>query len=195
LLPETSVDRDAPYWDLVTTIRNVSGRDALEYGHFFACYTPLNGGRSFWFWDQSGQLVRFADRGVNHLDGYIVHPEAYFLTQGAIPHFPRGGGKIVGRWHDPVMVSHASPAGWRSVILIEAKHAASLAQGMQGVAMDYVLFPGPDQSTFASGAEFAAHIRHVMLKSPELPGTKQLEELWSDFRQSHTAIHNRAVRH
>ena len=47
LLPETASDRNAPYWDLVTTIKNASGRDALEYGHFFACYTPLNRGRSF----------------------------------------------------------------------------------------------------------------------------------------------------
>ncbi|HJQ82237.1 MAG TPA: hypothetical protein VJ828_19905, partial [Lacipirellulaceae bacterium] len=93
------------------------------------------------------------------------------------------------------MVSHASPAGWRSVIMIEAKYAASLAQGIDGEAMDYVLFPGPDQSVFANGAEFSTHIRHVMLKSPELLGMKQLEELWSDFQHSHTAIHDRAAEH
>ena len=139
--------------------------------------------------------MRFADRGVSHLNGYIVHPEAYFLTTGSIPHCPRGGGKFVGQWHYPVMVSHASPAGWRSVIMIEAKYAASLAQGIDGEAMDYVLFPGPDQSMFANGAEFSAHIRHVMLKTPKLPDTNRLEDLWADFQQSHAAIRKRVAEH
>jgi hypothetical protein len=188
LLPPSTGDPDAPYWDVVTTIRNVSGRDVEEYGHFFACYTPLNRGRSFWYWDEAGELVRFADRGVMHLDGYVAHPQAYFLKNGAIPHCPRGGGKVVGRWHRPVMVSHASPAGWRSVIFIEAKHAASLAQGIEGGAMDYVLFPGPDQQTFAAGSEFSTHVRHVMLKSPELPAVSRLEELWDDFQKAHRTI-------
>jgi hypothetical protein len=195
LLPDSTSDRNAPHVDIVTTIRNASDRDVEEYGHFFACYTPLNRGRSFWFWDESGQLVRFADRGVGHLDGYIAHPQAYFRSQGAIPNCPRGDGKLVGHWHQPVMVSHASPAGWRSVIMIEAEHAASLAQGMEGGAMDYVLFPGPDQNTFANGAEFATHIRHTMLMSPDLPHKERLEELWNEFQNSHQAIHHQAARH
>jgi hypothetical protein len=188
------VPTDAPYWDLVTTIRNTSGRDVEEYGQFFACYTRLNRGRSFWYWDESGDLVLFSDRGVGHLDGYIAHPGAFFLQHSAIPHCPRGGGKIVGRWRKPLILSHASPAGWRSVIMIEPQFAASLAQGIQGGAMDYILFPGPDKRTFADGAEFSAHIRHVMLKSPEVPGTQQLQRLWDDFQRSHKAIHERSSR-
>jgi hypothetical protein len=183
-----AIDSDAPHWDLVTTIRNDSGREAEEYGQFFACYTPLNRGRSFWFWDESSELVRFADRGVGHLDGFIAHPQAYFLDEGAIPHCPRGGGKIVGRWRQPLMVSQASHAGWRSVIMIEPQYAGALAQGIHGVAMDYILFPGPDQRACANGAEFSAHIRHVMLKSPELPAAEPLHELWNEFQRSHDEI-------
>ena len=189
-----SVAGDAPYWDLVTSIRNVSGRDVEEYGQFFACYTRMNRGRSFWYWDESNKLVLFSDRGVGHLDGYIAHPHAYFLDQGAVPHCPRGGGKIVGRWRKPVMVSHASPAGWRSVIMIEPDYAAALAQGIHGVAMDYILFPGPDQRTFAEDADFSAHVRHVMLKSQPLPTVQRLEELWDAFQQSHVAIRERAAK-
>jgi hypothetical protein len=182
----------APHWDVVTRVRNVSGQDVEEYGQFFASYTPVNRHGSFWFWDESGELVKFADRGVRHLDGYVVHPEAYFLPQGAIPHCPRGGGKIVGKWRRPLMTSNPSPAGWRSVIMIEAERAASLAQGIEGRAMDYILFPGPNQTSFADGAEFSAHIRHVMLKSPELPTRRQLDSLWDKFEQSHEATRRRA---
>ena len=188
-----SVDSDAPYWDLVTTIRNISGHDVEEYGHFFASYTKLNRRRSFWYWDESGELVLFSDRGVSHLDGYIAHPRAYFLAQDAVPHCPRGGGKLVGRWKKPVMVSHASPAGWRSIIMIEPQFASALAQGIDGVAMDYILFPSPDERSFADDAQFATHIRHVMLRSPELPTMQRLEELWTDFERSHAATHDRAA--
>jgi hypothetical protein len=189
-----SNEDNALYWDLVTTIRNKTGKEVEEYGQFFACYTPLNRGRSFWYWDESGELVRFADRGVGHLDGYIAHPAAYFAKDGAIPHCPRGGGKVVARWHKPVMVSQASPAGWRSVILLEAASAAALTQGIEGGAMDYILFPASAERRFAAGAEFSVHIRHVMLKSPELPAVRRLEELWSDFESSHAATKDRAAR-
>lgn len=178
----------APYWDLVTTIRNASGRDLEEYGQFFACYTQSNRDRSFWYWDESGELVRFADRGVRHLDGFVANPTAYFVNEGAIPHCPRGGGKIVGRWLKPVMVSQSSPAGWRSIILLEAASTAAITQGLEGRAMDYILFPSPEVRTLANGAEFSVHVRHVMLKSPKLPTTQQLEELWTDFERSHAAI-------
>jgi len=178
----------------VTTIRNASNRDVDEYGQFFACYTPLNRGRSFWYWDASGKLMLFAERRVSHLDGYIAHPRAYFGEQGAIPHCPRGGGKIVGQWRHPVIVSHASPAGWRSVILLEAAHTSALTQGIQGGAMDYILFPAPGKRTFANGAVFSAHIRHILLKSPELPSVERLEEFWDEFVLSHSATRNLAAR-
>jgi hypothetical protein len=187
-------DADEPYWDVMTTIRNVLGRDVEEYGHFFACYTRMNDHRSFWYWDESDKLVRFADRGVGHLDGYIAPPGAYFAKQGAVPHCPRGGGKIVGRWRWPVMVSHTSAAGWRSVVMIEARYAAALTQGIEGKAMDYILFPGPDRRTFADGAEFSVHIRHTLLKSRELPTIERLEELWQTFEASHAEVRERAGR-
>jgi hypothetical protein len=192
-LPNTP-DADAPYWDIVTTIRNQSGVDVHEYGQFYACYTQANRDQSFWYWDESGELVRFADRGVGHLDGYIAHPSAYFLKAGALPHCPRGGGRIVGRWQKPVMVSQASPAGWRTIILVEAEFAAALTQGIQGKAMDYILFPSAKERMFANGDEFSVHVRQVMLWSPELPAKRQLEELWTEFEGSHIAIKNLAAR-
>jgi hypothetical protein len=192
-VPKT-LDGDEPYWDVVTTVRNEFDRDVEEYGQFFACYTQTNRDRSFWYWDASGELVRFADRGVGHLDGYIAHPSAYFLKDGAVPHCPRGGGRIVGQWHKPVMISQASPAGWRSIVLVEAAFAAALTQGIQGKAMDYIVFPSAKRRMFANGDEFSVHIRQVMLKSPKLPSKRQLEEMWSEFEGDHIAIKNLAAR-
>jgi hypothetical protein len=188
------VDAGSPYWDVVTTVRNASGSDVDEYAQFFASYTQMNDHNSFWYWDESDRLVLFSDRGVGHLDGYIAHPRAYFLEGGAVPHCPRGGGKIVGRWRRPVMVSQASPAGWRSIIMIEPRYAAALTQGVEGKAMDYILFPKPDDRKFAGNADFSVHIRHTMLKSPELPKIERLEELWQEFEMSHAEVRKRAAR-
>lgn len=191
LLPVVG-DPEAPFWDLIVTIQNVSGEDVEEYGQFFACYTRLNRDRSFWFWDSSDRFVLFADRGVGHLDGYVVHPDAYFLERRAIPHCPRGGGKIVGTWGHPVIISHASSGGWRSVILLEPARTASLAHGIRGGAMDYILFPGPGQRTFAKDEQFSVHIRHLMLRSPELPSVARLATLWQAFEASHESVHAQA---
>lgn len=191
-LAPKATESDAPYCDLLTTVRNSSGGDVHEYGQFFACYTPLGRGRSFWYWDESDKLMLMADRGIGHLDGYIAHPDAYFLEQKAIPHCPRGEGKIVGRWRHPVLVSHASPAGWRSIILIESQRAAGLAQGLEGGAMDYILFPEPHSPTFPNQSAFSAHIRHVMLKSPELPSVQRLRGLWDEFERAHDSVRQSA---
>jgi len=190
-LPLT-VDSASPHWDVVVSIRNVSGADVEEYGQFFACYTRFNDPNSCWFWEAGNRLTRFAEHGVEHLDGYVVHPNAYFAERGAIPHCPRGGGKIVSKWHRPVLISHPSPAGWRSVILIEAKYAAGLAQGIRGAAMDYIVFPGPAVQTFEDQTSFAVHVRHHLIKSPELPTTDALEQLWSSFEAAHAAVHQLA---
>ncbi|MCA9232197.1 MAG: hypothetical protein KDA57_16230, partial [Planctomycetales bacterium] len=192
LLPKV-VDSQSPHWDLVTIVKNISGNDVEEYGQFFACYTQFNEPRSCWFWEAGDRLTRFADRGVRHLNGYVSHPDAYFANQGAIPHCPRGAGRIVARWHRPVLVSHASPAGWRSVILLEANYAAALAQGIEGAAMDYIVFPGPDKRTFADGEEFAVHVRHQLINSPEMPSSEHLAVLWNSFVAAHETVHRRAT--
>lgn len=188
LLPAT-VDAARPHWDVLVSIRNVSGSDVEEYGQFFACYTALNEPNSFWFWEAGNRLTKFSDHGVSHLDGYVVHPKAYFAADGAVPHCPRGDGKIVSTWYRPVMVSHASPAGWRSVIMVEAEYAASLAQGIRGAAMDYIVFPGPDKKTFPDQDAFAVHVRHQLIKSPQLPTTDTLQQLWNAFEASHAEVH------
>ena len=191
LLP-LQVEPDAPHWDVVVTIKNASGEDVEEYHQFFACYTAFNDPNSCWFWAEGNRLRKFSEFGVEHLDGYVVHPDAYYAGRGAIPHCPRGGGKIVTKWHRPVLVSHPSPSGWRSVILVQAKYAASLAQGIRGAAMDYILFPGPNVPKFENQASFAVHVRHHLVKSPDLPTIDTMQKLWNRFERSHLSVHDLA---
>ncbi|MGI9429784.1 MAG: hypothetical protein ACR2NM_14070 [Bythopirellula sp.] len=191
LLPQ-HVDANAPHWDVVVSIRNDLGTDVEEYHQFFACYTAFNSPNSCWFWADENRLRKFSEFGVQHLDGYAVHPDAFYLDRGAIPHCPRGDGKIVATWYRPLLVSHPSPAGWRSIIMVEAKYAASLAQGIRGAAMDYILFPGPDVQKFADGAKFSVQVRHQLINSHELPAVEDLQRLWQAFEASHATIHQLA---
>jgi len=185
------VDAKSPHWDVVISVKNSSGQDVEEYGQFFACYTNFNEPDSFWFWEAGNQLVRFADRGVEHLNGYVANPQAYFLSGGAIPHCQRGDGKIVAKWHRPVLVSQASPGGWRSVIMLDPEFTAGLSQGIHGGAMDYIIFPGTRATVFEHGTSFSVHVRHYLLKSPKLPSPATIETLWEEFRVSHESIQNR----
>ena len=183
LLPATA-GRDRVHWDMIFTAANSTGRSIEEYGHFFACYTSVNGRRSHWFWDAGGELALWADRGVGHLDGYVSSPEAYFQRAGRIPHCPRGGGRLIGNWHHPVLVSQPSPAGWRSVILLDPETTAAVTCGMEGTAMDFIFYPGHKKRVFPSKARFRSHLRHLMVKNPGLPNRDQLEDWWSEFQRA-----------
>ena len=183
LLPATAV-RDRVYWDMIFTAANSTGRSIEEYGHFFACYTSVNGRRSHWFWDAGGELALWADRGVGHLDGYVSSPEAYFQRAGKIPHCPRGGGRLIGTWHHPVLVSRSSPAGWRSVILLDPETTAAVTCGMEGTAMDFIFYPGHKRRVFPPEDRFRSHLRHLMVKHPGLPTRDQLEDWWSEFQRA-----------
>ncbi len=182
------------YWDMMFTATNSTGKQIEEYGHFFACYTSINGERSHWFWDAGGELVLWKDREAGHLNGYVSSAEAYFQSSGKIPHCPRGKGRIIGAWRHPVLVSHASPEGWRSVILLDPDTTGGIACGMQGVAMDFIFYPGHRERVFQPGSSFTANMRHLMVKSPGLPSRAQLEGWWSQFQQSRSEVRQRIGR-
>ena len=185
---------DVAYWDMVFTAANSTGREIEEYGHFFACYTSVNGERSYWFWDAGGDLVLWEDREAGHLNGYVTSSDAYFQSSGNIPHCPRGKGRIIGTWHHPVLVSHASPEGWRSVILLDPDTTGAVACGMRGVAMDFIFYPGHKERVFQKGGSFRSHLRHLMVKSPGLPSRQQLEGWWRRFQESRSDVRQRIGR-
>ena len=181
------------YWDMFFTAVNSTGRQIEEYGHFFACYTSVNGSRSFWFWDTGGELELWSDRGVGHLDGYVSSPDSYFRRDGRIPHCPRGNGRLMGTWLHPVLVSHASPAGWRSVILLDPDTTAAVTCGMEGTAMGFIFYPGHMERVFPSEGRFRSHLRHLMVKNPALPTREQLDEWWMEFKQARPGLERRLI--
>lgn len=190
LLP-AAAEPDQGYWDMFFTAVNSTGHPIEEYGHFFACYTSVNGRRSFWFWDAGGELALWSDRGAGHLNGYVSSPEAYFFPDGRIPHCPRGNGRLIGAWRRPVLVSHASPGGWRSVILLDPETTAAVTCGMDGTAMDFIFYPGHRERIFRPGAGFRSHLRHLMVKNPGLPTREQLEQWWTGFQRARPELEPR----
>jgi len=89
-------------------------------------------------------------------------------------------------------VGHATDAGWRHVILTERQHTAGISCGMRGVAMDYVLYPG--KLSLEPGEKFTTHVRHLIIRSPELPTTSHLEDLWRQFESDNDKKKKLAVR-
>ena len=192
-----SQDRRVPMWAIGTCCsapptprRNRS----KSTGIFFACYTSINGENSYWFWDAGGELVLWSDREAGHLNGYVSSAESYFQSSGNIPHCPRRNGRIIGAWRHPVLVSHASPGGWRSVILLDPETTGGVACGMQGVAMDFIFYPGHRERVFQPGSSFTSSVRHLMVKSSGLPSQRQLEEWWSQFQESRSEVRQRIGR-
>ena len=184
-------DTDVIQYDCLYNMQNTSGKDIVEYSQFFANYTHANGWLGCFFWDHISQSLRnFWDIGCWHIHNFTVGPDSPFVKLGEIPHIPRyakegrqGKGAVAANWLHPVLVSQATDAGWRHVILLEEAFAAGLTQGMTGVAMDFVLYPG--KLTLAAGEDFSAHVRHLIIRNPGLPDSSLLEKLWSTFNAEH----------
>ena len=177
-------DSDALQYDCRITVENVSIHQLAEYSQFFANYTDINGLNGCLFWHaETGELVNFLDIFVFHLQAFVVDPQSPFLELNCIPHFPRTEGLINATWRFPVLVGQATECGWRHVILMQRQYTAGISCGMKGVAMDYVLYPG--KLTFEPGEQFTAHIRHLVLRCPQLPPTAYLERLWQRFESEH----------
>ncbi|MEX0712328.1 MAG: hypothetical protein WD278_08255, partial [Pirellulales bacterium] len=179
---------DQAAYDCLITIRNLGREPLEEYGQFFASYTAWNEGRGHFFWDEDGTLANFSDRGGTHLDFYVTAKGSPFEKLGRIPHCARGGGKIKAVWRHPALVSQPGPSGHRHVVLCEEARTAGVAQGMSGVAQDYILFP--PGGTLRAGEPFSAHVRHLLVKpaADELLA-KELEAWWNAFAEDHERVH------
>ena len=175
---------DVIAYDCLITMENVSNNTIFEYSQFFANYAQINGLNGCFFWHaEAGELVNFLDIFVFHLQAFVVDPASPFLELGCIPHFPKTEGLINAAWRFPVLVGHATGCGWRHVILMEREHTAGISCGMKRVAMDYALYPG--KLSFEAGERFTAHVRHLVIRSPELPATSRLEDMWQRFVSDH----------
>ena len=184
---------DVIEYDCLITMENVSTHTMVEYSQFFANYTQINGLNGCFFWHaDAGKLVNFVDIFVFHLQAFVVDSNSPFLELNSIPHFPRSEGVINATWKFPLLVGHATDAGWRHVILMEQQYTAGISCGMKGVAMDYVLYPG--KLGLEPGEKFTTHLRHLVIRSSKLPATSYLEGLWRQFESEHNAYKKLVVR-
>ncbi len=172
---------DVLTYDCRQTIRNCSPVDLVEYAQFFACYTEINRGKSLFYWAKDKEFRSFESIGGKHLDAYIVAPGSTFESIGLIPHALRGGGRVADTWHQPALIGHPSPKGWRHIIFTELATTAGLSSGMGGIAMDYIAYPGTD--VFKSGETFSIRIRHHIARMPNPIRMDLVERLWEAFER------------
>lgn len=180
------LDAESLVYDCLITVENISSKKILDYTQFFACYTEVNGRDGAYFWDKSGELVLSWDIGIEHLDKFIVAEGSPIDEAGSLPHFPRTEGLVGAHWKKPVLVGQRTSRNWRHVVMVEQTYAAAITLGMTGVAMDYVLYPG--RLVFQPGESFTNHIRHFLLRSPDLPELERLGQLYHEFGQDHERI-------
>ncbi len=166
-------------YDCIITITNRTKSDLIDYAQFFASYTYVNGDRSHFYWSKDKKFETFSSLGGKHLDAYIVAPGSAFEKLGKIPHAVRGDGKVADTWHHPVLVGHPSPKGWRHIVFTEPSRTAGVACGMEGIAMDYIAYPGKRE--FNDGESFSIRARHHIARMPEEIDVKLIEELWKSF--------------
>ncbi len=80
------------------------------------------------------------------------------------------------------------------MILLDPETTGGVACGMQGVAMDFIFYPGHRERVFQPGSSFTSSVRHLMVKSSGLPSQRQLEEWWSQFQESRSEVRQRIGR-
>lgn len=166
-------------YDCRHTIRNCGQADLVEYAQFFACYTEANREKSQFYWARDKHFRSFISRGGKHLDAYIVAPGSTFESSGMIPHALRGNGRVADTWHQPVLIGHPSPNGWRHIIFAEPTITTGLASETGSIAMDYIAYPGT--SLFKIGEAFSTHIRHHIARMPDPIDVGFVERLWEAF--------------
>jgi hypothetical protein len=176
-LPQES--KEVLTYDCIITITNDTQNSLIDYAQFFANYTYINKDRSHFYWSKDKTFRTFSSLGGKHLDAYIVEPGSAFERWGKIPHAVRGDGKVADTWHRPVLVGHPSPKGWRHIVFTEPSKTAGLACGMEGVAMDYIAYPG--EREFSDGESFSIRVRHHIARMSKEIDVKLIEELWESF--------------
>lgn len=181
---------DACRYDCLITVRNTGKQTLAEYGQFFACYTAWNESNGHFYWGADGKLVNYRDRGSQHLDYYVTAKGSRFDKLKHVPHCPRGGGLVKDVWQHPISISHPDPRGYRHIVMSEEARTAAIAQGMKGIAQDYLIYPpGGD---LAPGESFGVHVRHLLVKVPEDELVGRLAQWWGEFVKDHQDVHRQA---
>ena len=174
-------------YDCLITVRNLGKQPLEQYGQFFASYTAWNQNKGHLYWNADGRLVNYRDVGSRHLDYYVTRAGSMFRKLGYVPHCPRGGGKVKATWKHPVSISLPNPRGYRHVLMTEEARTAAIAQGMQGTAQDFLIYP-PGGRLNRTGS-FRVHVRHLVVKASLEQLPEKLEGWWIGFTSDHQRIH------
>ena len=174
-------------YDCVITVRSLRKNVLEQYGQFFASYTAWNGENGHFYWNADGKLVNYKDVGSRHLDYYVTAAGSMFHKLGRVPHCPRGGGNVRATWKHPVSVSLSNSNGYRHVLMTEERRTAAIAQGMRGIAQDFLIYPTDAQLRL--GEKFRVHVRHLIVKVSEKQLPEQLKLWWSKFAGEHQRFH------
>ena len=177
---------DQAAYDCVITITNHHAEALEEYGQFFACYTAWNGKKGHYYWNADGTLVNYQHMGSRHLDYYVTAGDSMFARLGRVPHCPRGEGAVKATWKHPVSVSLPGPGGYRHVVMSEEARTSAIAQGMQGIAQDYLIYP--PEGRLAPGGTFRTHVRHLVVRATDEQLPQLLERWWAEFTRDHERI-------
>jgi len=177
---------DRASYNCLITIAN-HRKEALEqYGQFFACYTAWNGKNGHFYWSADGALVNYRQAGSRHLDYYVTAPGSIFARLGRVPHCPRGGGAVKATWKHPVSVSLPGPGGYRHVVMSEEARTSAIAQGMSGIAQDYLVYPPAGR--LGPGQTFRVHVRHLIVRATDEQLPRRLDRWWAEFVRDHERV-------
>tara|TARA_B100001123_G_C14423491_1_gene675639 strand:- start:177 stop:425 length:249 start_codon:yes stop_codon:yes gene_type:complete len=70
--------------------------------------------------------------------------------------------------------------------MTEEAHTAAIAQGMHGIAQDFLIYPTAGR--LKAGASFRMHVRHLVTKATDKELPKKLNRWWSEFSRDHKRI-------
>lgn len=177
-------------YDCLITVHNHRDETLEEYGQFFASYTSWNGRKGHLYWSEEGSLVNYQQAGSRHLDYYVAQAGSMFHRLGKVPHCPRGEGKVRATWKHPVSISLPNPRGYRHVLLTEEARTSAIAQGMQGLAQDFLIYPPAGR--LKARQTFSVHVRHLIVEASDETLTDKLPTWWAAFVEDHQRVHRLA---
>lgn len=176
IFPE-SVESDRLHYDVVIEVGNESDKDLMGYFQTFSCPTPrLAEGGPMRCLDSRGTAVSWPAEKSGE-EKWIVNPKISHKVESL---FPFTGEATAGVWSLPVLVSGATPGGWRVATLLDPATAAAIG-GEGRSLLDYAVFSGSDSGVFKKGESFVARARHCFIRSDGPPSPADLKEMFDRF--------------
>lgn len=176
IFPE-SVEPDRLHYDVVIEVGNESETDLMEYFQTFSCptarFAEVDPAR---FLNSKGTAVSWPAEKPGE-EKWIVNPKISSKVESL---FPFAGVEAADVWSLPILVSGATPGGWRVATLLDPNTAAAVG-GEGRLIQEYVVFSGSESAVFKKGESFVARARHCFIRSEDPPTPADLKEMFDRF--------------